>query len=80
MNDDPEFVYVVVYTHRHGSDTRVYKTWESVKDYKDELGEAYWDKEIGGETPETDVGDRYFEIMGARDKEYFEVDQLRANE
>lgn len=59
-----EYVYVAVYDHEYGIDTRVFKTLEGAKAWCDEVADEYWDSAFcPEERPATDIGNEYFTRM-----------------
>jgi DNA-binding transcriptional regulator GbsR (MarR family) len=69
-------VWLATYTHRHGTDNRIFKKIKDAQRWKDKIAEEYWDDEIKSTTKPTDnIGDQYFNLI-SENSEYFDIEEL----
>lgn len=69
-------VFVALYSHKHGDDIRVFKTYDAACSWKAEIADNWWDTEFPTEDkPDPlDIGDAYFEMMNSHlGEEYFSI-------
>ena len=67
-------VIVATYEHRHGTDIRVFDSFEKAQVWKDEIGAEWW-SEVSDDTQPEDpcaCGDEYFERA---EGEWFNVEE-----
>lgn len=73
-------VYVATYTHKHGTDMRVFETKESAENWKTEIAKRWWDdlpnKKYSMPDDPKEIADTYFEIMQeSGGDEFFDVEE-----
>ena len=70
-------VFVAVYEHRHGTDVRVFHTFDGAQAWKDEIGAEGWSEVSDDPQPEDACGDEYFELASESfsRSEYFRIDE-----
>lgn len=74
-------VIVCVWDHKSGTDIAAFATWKAAQAWKDHIGETWFEKEFPDEEkPKTDVGDRYFELMGDYGDEWFIMEECDVEE
>lgn len=68
-------VVVAVFEHRFGTDVRVFKKIEGADEWRNQIGDEWWDREFpGDERPDPDeIGKVYFDAMSESGDEYFSV-------
>ena len=59
----PQFVYVAIYSHKHGEDVAVYESEASAWKWADEIAQDYWDTWYDEPMPSENVGREYFNGM-----------------
>lgn len=61
-------VWVAVYDHRHGEDIRAFDSEDKCLEWRQEIADEWWDKEIGDPRPVSleELADRYWEEMNGR--------------
>lgn len=57
-------VFVAIYEHKHGFNTRVFKEFKDVQKWKDEIGAEGWASVSDDPQPEEPCGDEYFDLAG----------------
>jgi hypothetical protein len=72
-------VFVAIYTHRYGTDVRVFAKESSAEKWRVEIAEEYWDDEIGTRQPKPDkpeeMADAYWlYLLDHGNQEYFEIE------
>jgi hypothetical protein len=59
-----EFVYVAIYSHKHGTDVAVYRTAEKAYEWREEIATTYWSDFYPDEPmPNENVSGEYFDGM-----------------
>lgn len=72
------FVWVTLYTHKHGNDINVFETVEQAEAFRRKLAADYWEDQMDGEPMPADpeeAADMYFEQVGSYGEEFFEIEQ-----
>lgn len=71
-------VIVAIYTHRHGTDVRVFATSEGANVWRNDLADEWWERELGTGLPTDKTPDEiaaaYWSAMESRD-EFFETEE-----
>ena len=71
-----EFVYVAIYSHKHGTDVAVYRTAEKAYEWREEVAKTYWSDYFPDEPmPSENVGETYFHHEYGNGDEWFTVDR-----
>jgi len=70
-------VFVASYEHKHGTETRVYRTREAAAEWGNTIARENWSEWFPNEPmPDENVGEVYFDLMldKAIDWEFFRID------
>lgn len=72
-------VYVAKYTHKYGTDMRVFKKIESSEKWRIKLADEYWRDYFGENykkpSDKEKMADIFFQTMAKMDWEFFEVEE-----
>ena len=81
MADDTNYVWVAAYKHRHGTDTRVFRSEALATEWKNETAKLYWEEQFADDAMPADdqIGTAYFDLMTERysldDVEFFDIEK-----
>jgi hypothetical protein len=73
-------VYAATYEHRHGSDTRVFKTADSAESWRVSIALKWWVEEFGDEPMPTDPDEAANEYWERIEDEWFNYDAVPLEE
>lgn len=80
-----ETIFVAIWTHKHGTDVKAFRSKAGAENWRQEIAQDNWDDETRGmpqqpSKPEepAELADRYFEMLADRggNAEYFDVEEV----